>query len=327
MAYPNQHGGPPHPNGYGAQYGYGGQNGYGAQNGYVMQNGGGTQHGGANQTGQGGQRGYGNGYGNGYGGHGQNVGPSQLRNLLQQQQRQQVHPGYGQVQQGYRSPHPQSPGHNVRSPNAYAQSFTTHRQASQQPRTQVYYGNPNIVNDPGFAAAAAGPPSYDVHEDEDDEQARYAAYEEAQAMTSQSMRRVDAQLLKQKMVQAQCQPQMTQQYDQLLLDLQDAGKKIITGKSEYILCGIIEHGGDQLRMSNGIYLCKHPQGEDRVAKFLRVNDPQRQERARAERNILETLSEAYSNHVNFLYDVSAISSISCANMFTTNLSSLPVTLA
>ena len=205
--------------------------------------------------------------------------------------------------QGSQKPQPQV--YNGMNQDPHATQYFFREKGKQKLQTQIHYGSANITDHPGFAAAVAAPPTYDA-DDDDDYEARCQAYADAECMTSDDFRRVDAALLQQKLARGTRQANAQAQPAQIPipLDLQNAVGKIITGKSIYTIVGIIEHGGEAQRMSNGIYRVQHKEGEERVAKLLRVNHPQRQERARAERNVLQMLGVAHSNHVNFLFDVS-----------------------
>lgn len=54
----------------------------------------------------------------------------------------------------------------------------------------------------------------------------------------------------------------------------------------------------------GIYEVMHPSDEVRIAKKLKGKTPDQIERIRSEVNILQTLKDLKSAHINFMYDVS-----------------------
>ena len=111
-------------------------------------------------------------------------------------------------------------------------------------------------------------------------------------------------------------PHPSQQPFEVPLELQKAVGKVRTGKSVYSIKAVIEHGGDFMRMSNGIYVVEHPSHDLRVAKFLRPMSDAQFERARAERNVLLKLKELSSPHINFLYEVRSSRSFACSDAFT-----------
>ena len=157
------------------------------------------------------------------------------------------------------------------------------------PHARVVGGDQSFLNHPGFAAAAAQPPLFDL-EDE------YASQAAAQDMTHSDTVRRHAENDRQRLLALPQRPGD--------VDMQGSKGKILAGKSVYVIAKIIVPGGDKRRMSDGIFLVKHPSGDFRVAKALKVQSPAQIERVRVERAILKKLSKENSAHINYMYDVS-----------------------
>ena len=104
------------------------------------------------------------------------------------------------------------------------------------------------------------------------------------------------------------------------IDIQQSKGRFYAGSALYVIEREIQPGGDPRRMSDGVYLLKHPSGGLRVAKFLKVIDPDDMDRIKAEKEILERLAEMNSPHINYLHEVSVSSiQLESVSFLTTSL--------
>jgi hypothetical protein len=214
------------------------------------------------------------------------------------------------------------------APNANAKPSVPHKAQSPKPKVVVHVGDQNIVNRRSFWSALKKPPLFGSGHERQDNSALNDILNEilagmtfsekcereadAMCMTPTSVNRFwenEARKLQDQINQQKAQqqaPRPMQTPIAVPIDLQNGVGKVRTGKAVYVIVGIIQDRGDQMRMSNGIFLVQHPNTSLRVAKFVKVETNAQMERARAERDILMRLKDTYSPHINFMYEVSTL---------------------
>ena len=162
-------------------------------------------------------------------------------------------------------------------------------------KSGMFGGNhPAPANNEALAQEMAADPMFDSDQ-----------YVEPYPMTPESAERNDI-VDRAKEIRQETRREKKKQNPLATIVVQDFAGKILTGKCAYDIVAVIDPGGDPTRMSDGIFQVQHPNGGLRIAKRLKVNTPERMDRARAERNALLRLKVMESPHINFLYEVSVL---------------------
>jgi hypothetical protein len=246
----------------------------------------------------------------------------------------QVQAPNGRIGTNRKASNPNAPPFVPRSEAPKASAQPSVPRAAQRPpiHVEVIHGDPDIVHQPGFYSAAIGQPLFGNEEEENasdnSEESQRRAEEEQQVWTPESAARVRAERHQRRQANGQNSQHHRGRQQQALrptqmpagvpIELQNGVGRLRTGKAVYTIIDIIEHGGDFMRMSNGIYVVGHPNGSQRVAKFLKPTIEPQMERARAERNVLLKLKELSSPHINFIYEVRSFQYVLCNKASTNN---------